>query len=200
VPLLIVSSCCCCLFIAFICGAIADCDDKDLLLRLLTGAIVAPVAAPVDRETTLLLFVVAICCCFGVATLAAAVVGFVVICRDDDTADVGGGVADDDNKGGFTVFGIPHIFDSVVLTTLRLGLLGSHISALSSGDIVVVLSELPVGGDDDADSVGEDDCCAYAWILLQIPKSNTPTRTENTEKIKLLLFILNYTDVMLLFI
>ena len=191
-PLLIVSSCCCCLFIAFICGAIADCDDKDLLLKLLTGAIVAPVAAPVDRETALLLFVVAICCCFGrAATLAAAVVvGFVVICRDDDTADVGGGVADDDTKRGFTVFGIPHIFDSVVLTTLRLGLLGSHSFALSSGDIVVVLSELPVGGDDDADSVGEDDCCAYTWILLQIPKSNTPTRTENSAKIEL---ILKYT-------
>jgi hypothetical protein len=86
----------------------------------------------------------------------------------------------------------------VVLTTLRLGLLGSHIFALSSGDIVV-LSEPPVGGDD-ADSVGEDDCCAYAWILLQIPKSNTPTRTEKTAKIELVLLILNYTDVMLLFI
>ena len=90
-------------------------------MKLLTGAIVAPV----DRETALLLFVVAICCCFGraAASAAAVVVGFVVICCDDDTADVGGGVADD-NKCGFTVFGILHIRDSVVLTTLRLGLLG----------------------------------------------------------------------------
>jgi hypothetical protein len=69
---------------------------------------------------------------------------------------------------------------------------------LSSGDIVV-LTEPPVRGAD-ADSVGEDDCWAYAWILLQIPKSNTPTRTENTAKIELVWFILNYTEVILLFI
>ncbi|MFL6342849.1 MAG: hypothetical protein ACJ72U_15055 [Nitrososphaeraceae archaeon] len=72
------------------------------------------------------------CCCFGrAATLPAVdVVGFVVVVvccgDDDDTADVGSGVAAY-NEGGFTVFGIPHICDSVVLTTLRLGLLGSHI-------------------------------------------------------------------------
>jgi hypothetical protein len=116
-----------------------------------------------------LLFVVAICCCFGGG--AAAVVGFVVSCvgGGDDTADVDGVAAG--NEGGFTVFGIPHICDSVVLTTLRLGLLGSHIFALSSSDIVVVLGELVAvaGG-----------CCAYTWILLQIPKINTPTITENT--------------------
>jgi hypothetical protein len=108
------------------------------LLGLLTGAVVAPVAAPVDRETVLLLlFVVAICfCCFGrAATLAAVVVGFVVCCGsgDDNTADVGGGVADDDNKGGFTVFGMPHIFDSVVLMTLRLGLLLAKTSTKTKG-------------------------------------------------------------------
>jgi hypothetical protein len=129
---------------------------------LLTGAIVAPVAPPVGREAELLLFVVAICCCCccfrGAATLATAV-GFVVVVvccggNDDDTADVDGVAAD--NEGGFTVFGTPHIFDSVVLTTLRVGLLGSHIFALSSGDIVV-LTEPPVRGAD-ADSVGEDDC------------------------------------------
>jgi hypothetical protein len=116
----------------------------------------------IDCETELLLFVVAICCCcfLGAAILATAV-GFVVVVvcwgggDDDDTADVGGGVAAD-NEGGFTVFGISHIFDSVVLTTLRLGLLGSHIFALSSGDIVVLI-EPPVRGAD-ADSVGEDDC------------------------------------------
>ena len=45
--------------------------------------------------------------------------------------------------------------DSVVLTTLRSGLPGSHF-ALISGDIVV-LGELAVDGGDDADNVGEDD-------------------------------------------
>jgi hypothetical protein len=169
------------------------------LLALLTGAIVAAVGAPVDRETVLLLvllFVVVVatcCCCFGVVvTLAAVVVvGFVVCCGgdddDDNTADVGGGgVADDDTKGGFTVFGIPHIRASVVLTTLRLGLLGSHIFDLSSADIVGVLSELllPAAGGDDNGS-----CCANTWVLLQIPKSNMPTRTENSAKIELVLLI-----------
>jgi hypothetical protein len=131
------------------------------LLALITGAIVAPVAAPVDCETELLFVVAICCCCFLGAAILATAVGFVVVVvccgggDDDDTADVGGGVAAD-NEGGFTVFGIPHIFDSVVLTTLRLGLLGSHIFALSSGDIVV-LTEPPVRGAD-ADSVGEDDC------------------------------------------
>jgi hypothetical protein len=47
---------------------------------------------------------------------------------------------------------------------LRLGLLGSHIFALSSGDIVVLLSELPAGGD--------DDCCAYI-ILAEKTVANT---------------------------
>jgi hypothetical protein len=164
---------------------------------LLTGAIVAPVAPPVGREAELLLFVVAICCCcccFRGAVTLAMPVDFVVVCcgggddDDDDTADVGG-VADDDTKGGFTVLAIPHICDSVVLTTLRLGLLGSHIFDLSS-DEIGLLSELPVGGDD-ADNVGEDDCCAYALVLLQIPKSNMPTRTENSAKIELVLLILN---------
>jgi hypothetical protein len=122
---------------------------------LLTGAIVASVGALVDRKTELLL-VVAICCfCFGADTLAAGV-GFVVVVVED-TADVGGVAVD--NEGGFSVFGMPHIFDSVVLTTLRLGLLGSHIFALSSADIVVVLSEpLLPAADDDAD---DNNCCAY---------------------------------------
>jgi hypothetical protein len=84
-------------------------------------------------------FVVTVCCCVG----------------DDETADVCGGVAAD-IKYGFTVLGIPHMRDSVVLTTFRLGLLGLHIFALSSGDIGL-LRELLVGGDD-ADNVGEDDC------------------------------------------
>jgi hypothetical protein len=76
----------------------------------------------------------------------------------------------------------------VVLTTLRLGLLGSHIFDLSSADIVVVLSELllpAAGGDDDGS------CCANTWVLLQIPKTNMPTRTENSAKIELVLLILN---------
>jgi hypothetical protein len=68
--------------------------------------------------------------------LTGVVVDFVVCCVVDDTADVGG-VADD-NEGGFTVFGIPHICDSVVLTIWRLGLLRSYIFALSSGDIAMV--------------------------------------------------------------
>ena len=153
---------------AFTCGAIVGGDDNDALLELLTITIVAPVAPPVDCEIAVLLLVVAICCCccFGrAATLPAVVVGFVVVvvcCGDDDddddtTADVGGGIAAD-NEGGFTVFGIPHIFDSVVLTTLRVGLLGSHNFALSSGDIVV-LSELLLlaAGDEDGD---DDNCCA----------------------------------------
>jgi hypothetical protein len=150
---------------AFTCGAIVGGDDNDALLELLTVAIVAPVAPPVDCEIAVLLLVVAICCCccFGrAATLpAVVVVGFVVVvcCGGDDddiTADVGGGIAAD-NEGGFTVFGIPQIFDSVVLTTLRLGLLGSHIFALSS-DEIVLLTELlsPAAGDDDED----DNCCA----------------------------------------
>jgi hypothetical protein len=126
-----------------------------LLLGLLTGAIAAPIVLPVDRETVLLLLFVLVvcCCCFGGVVATLAIAGFVVCCGgdDDDIADVGG-VAD---KEGFTVLGIPHMRASVVLTTLRLGLLGSHIFALSSADIVVVLRELAAaGGDDD---VGEDD-------------------------------------------
>jgi hypothetical protein len=132
---------------AFTCGAIVGGDDNDALLELLTIAIVAPVAPPVD---------------FEIAVLLLVVVGFVVVVccgggdDDDDTADVGGGVAAD-NEGDFTVFGIPQIFDSVVLTILRLGLLGSHIFDLSS-DEIALLSELlsPAAGDDDED----DNCCA----------------------------------------
>ena len=93
-----------------------------------------------------------------VAAFVADVLGFVavvvvVFCGDgsgddgdeDDAAADDGGVAvgDGDNKDGFTVFGIPHIRDSVVLITLRSGLLGLHIFALSSGDIIV-LGELGV--------------------------------------------------------
>ena len=135
----------------------ADGDDvdNDLLLGLLTGAIAAPIVLPVDRETVLLLLFVLVvcCCCFGGVVAKLAIAGFVVVCcsgDDDDIADVGG-VAD--NEGGFTVFGIPHICDSVVLTTLRLGLLGSHIFDLSSGDIDL-LDKPPVGGNNEV----EDGC------------------------------------------
>jgi len=168
VPFILLTGCCCsccCWFTAFICGAMADGDDDDdaLVVGWLTGAIVVPVGPPVGREIALvLLFEVFTCCCFGgVAVFVATVVDFVVVvccAGDDDTADVGG-IADDDAKAGFTVFGIPHMRASVVLTTLRLGLLGSHIFALSSGDIVPP-DEVPLPaactGDDDNDG----DCCA----------------------------------------
>ena len=45
---------------------------------------------------------------------------------DGDEVVVRAGVSAADNKGGFTVFAIPHMCDSVVLITLRSGLLGSH--------------------------------------------------------------------------
>jgi hypothetical protein len=64
--------------------------------------------------------------------------------------------ATDGDKGGFTVFEMPHMRASVVLTTLRAGLLGLHSFALISGEMVV-LGELPT----DADG-GGDDCWAYA--------------------------------------
>jgi hypothetical protein len=101
------------------------------------------------------LFTAFICCCFGGVIFAD--VGFVVgaccIDGDGDTADAFGVFADD--VFDFTVRGIPHIRDSVALTTFRLGLVGSHIFALSSGD-TDLLEELPVGGDA-ADNVGEDE-------------------------------------------
>jgi hypothetical protein len=45
----------------------------------------------------------------------------------------------------FIVFGIPHIFDSVVLTNLSFGLLGSHISDFSSGETVLLVGDGEVG-------------------------------------------------------
>jgi hypothetical protein len=47
----------------------------------------------------------------------------------------------------FIVFGIPHIFDSVVLTNLSFGLLGSHIFDFSSGEIVLLVGDGEVGGE-----------------------------------------------------
>jgi hypothetical protein len=138
-----------------------DEEDDALATGWLTEAIVVPV---VGREIALVvLFEVFTCCCFGTVMFAA--VGFVVVvccCDgdiDDGSVDVGGVGAADDNKSGFTVFGIPHIRDSVVLTTLRPGLLGSHIFALSPGDIGLLdelLLRLPAAGDDEIDGI----CCA----------------------------------------
>jgi hypothetical protein len=163
---------------------------------LIAGAIADAVLGPVVPEIILLFLVFVICCCFGgwVDTLAsdAGFVVAVVVCLgvDDDIDDdvCGVAVVVNDDIRGFTVRGIPHMRDSVALTTFRLGLLGSHIFALSSGDIFVVLSE---SADRDCGGSDDDCCCAYAWILLQIAKSNTPVRTENTAKIELLLLILH---------
>jgi hypothetical protein len=75
---------------------------------------------------------------------------------DGDEVVVFGGGATDDASAGSTVLGIPHIRASVVLTTLRLGLLGLHIFALISGDIAALLGELAVDG---GDIVGGEDIC-----------------------------------------
>jgi len=126
----------------------------------------------VNSETVLLSFVVAICCCcFGVAAASVPAVGFVVVVccgvvAVDDTAVVFAADVSFD-KSGFNVFGIPHIFDSVVLTGLSFdsGLLGSHIAAICSVDNIVLLSADAAGDDGwvvdaDSDDDGEDECCA----------------------------------------
>jgi hypothetical protein len=64
----------------------------------------------------------------------------------------------------FIVIGRPHIFDSVVLTNLSFGLLGSHSFDFSCGDIVVVLvgegrGEVDGGG---GDSRAEGVCPIWA--------------------------------------
>ena len=66
----------------------------------------------------------------------------------DDEVVVFGGGATVDASAGSTVLGIPHMRASVVLTTLRLGLLGLHIFALISGGIAALLGELAVDGGD----------------------------------------------------
>jgi hypothetical protein len=151
-------------------------EADDVLPGLPTGAIAAAFVS-INRETVLLLillFVVAICCrCFGVAAASVPAVGFVVVVccgvvAVDDTAVVFAADAAFD-KSGFNVFGMPHIFDSVVLTgsSFDSGLLGSHIAAICSVDNIVLLPSDSAGdGDDgwvvDADSGddGEDECCA----------------------------------------
>ncbi len=67
--------------------------------------------------------------------------------------DEGVGGVGDEGVGGvgvgvvtfFIVFGIPHIFDSVVLTNLSFGLLGSHIFDFSSGETVLLVGDGEVG-------------------------------------------------------
>jgi hypothetical protein len=193
VPLLTVTGGCSCCLTAFTCGAIIDDvdddDNNDLLPRLPTGVAViavAVVATSFDREKVLLFVVAAD---FVVCEGDICVDGV----DDDDTADVGG-VAE--NEGGFTVFAIPHSCDSVVLTTLRPGLLGSHIFALSSGDTVAVLCELPAGSDDD------DNCCAYtkttAAVLARIAARGIPkVRSKLTNNV--VRFILNYLDITIIY-
>jgi hypothetical protein len=73
----------------------------------------------------------------------------------------------------FIVFGIPHICDSVVLTNLSFGLLGSHSFDLSCGDTVALVGE---GGGDEVEggrAVGGVFCSNWAWLPLIIPISNT---------------------------
>jgi hypothetical protein len=79
----------------------------------------------------------------------------------------------------FIVFGIPHKCDSVVLTKVSFGLLGSHIFDFSAGVIVVVLvGDCLVGeeggGEVDGNEVaGGVFCSICAWLPLIIPISNT---------------------------
>jgi hypothetical protein len=128
--------------------------------------------------------------CYGVSSgvggSEGGVIGF------GDKGDIGfGGDNGDIGFGGvdgvavvvvvvmfFIDFGRPQTSDSVPLTNLSFGLLGSHIFALSSGDIVV-LSELLLGGEGDGGwgtkgSIGDrGDDCSWAWLTLITPISNT---------------------------
>jgi hypothetical protein len=77
-----------------------------------------------------------------------------------------GGVIGDVVVVSFLIdFGRPQISDSVELTNSSFGLLGSHICAFSSGDMVVVLAELGGeggGGGGGAKGIKGDmngDCC-----------------------------------------
>ena len=91
-------------------------------------------------------------CCFGAAILAAG--NFVAVGGDDTAVVDVNGIAAAVVVLVFTVFGIPHMWASVVLTTLRLGLPGVHIIAFTCGDIVVLRDT--VGDDND---VAEDEGC-----------------------------------------
>lgn len=137
-----------------------------------------------DRELTSLLFFVAMCWYSGWAAIFAAVV--VIRCVDDDCDDDGGDVAAADNSNeGFTVFGIPQMCASVVLTTFRLGLPGSHIFALRSGDKLLLTEVLLLPP---TTPVDDDVCCAFTRSLLDIAKTRIPTRNRNTAQINLIRF------------
>ena len=119
-------------------GVGVDDNIGDLLLIKLVGVVDTPIAELFDGETMLLLFLFVVticCCCFGLLELDA---GFVdadsVGLVDGDGVDTGVAVV----VGTFTVLGILHMRASVVLTTLRLGLLGLHISDFRLSDTVVV--------------------------------------------------------------
>ena len=88
----------------------------------------------------------------------------------------------------FTVFGILHMCASVVLTTFRLGLLGSHISDFIFSDNVVVRGIL-LDGDDD------DNCCAFTVkVLARVAARGIPkVMTRPTSNV--VWFILNYLRI-----
>jgi hypothetical protein len=99
-----------------------------------------------------------------------------------DEGDIGFGVAGGIEVVGvgvvvvtfFIVFGIPHRCDSVVLTNLSFGLLGSHSFDLSCGDIVVLVAEGGRGGEvDGGGAVGGVFCSNWDWLPLIIPICNT---------------------------
>jgi hypothetical protein len=162
---------------------VAGVDDDigaggDLLLTELDGVVDAPIAGLFDWEMTLLLFVgVICCCCFGLLELDAGVVAV------DSVGVVDAAVV----VGSFTVFGILHMRASVVLTTLRLGLLGSHISDFTFSDTVVVRGIL-LDGDD-------DNCCAFTVkVLVRVAARGIPkVRTKPTSNV--VWFILNYLRI-----
>jgi len=193
---------CCCWSIGFCtisdpaCGAMVvvgvvgvDANGNSVLTELV-GVVDALIAGLFDSDmrVLLLLFVVTTCCCsFGLLELDACVIddGFdsVGVVEGDAVVDIGVGVV----IGSFTVFGIPHIRASVVLTTLRLGLLGSHISDFRLSDIVVVRGIL-LDGDDDS-------CCAFTVkVLGKVAARGIPkVKTKPTSNV--VWFILNYLRI-----
>jgi hypothetical protein len=184
---------CCCWSIGFCtipdpaCGAMVVVDagvDDDI--GELAGVVVARIAELFDSEMTLLLlFAVAICCCcFGLLEVDAGVVGVdsVGVVDGDPVVDTGVAVV----VGTFTVLGILHMRASVVLTTLRLGLLGLHISDFRFSDTVVVRGILL---DDD------DNCCAFTVkVLARVAARGIPkVKTKPTSNV--VWFILNYVRI-----
>jgi hypothetical protein len=139
-------------------------------------------------------------CGVGVVSEGVGVIGF------GDEGDIGFGVAGGIEVVGvgvvvvtfFIVFGIPHRCDSVVLTNLSFGLLGSHSFDFSCGEIVVFVGE---GGEGEVDGGGAAAgvfCSIWAWLPLIIPISNTALAdaiaAANTTAVKLILiemFVLN---------